>query len=218
MPDLTLLDLVHNGTMSADMAAVLAAAAEERRSILCVAIPRMAGKSTVMRAALTYVPAGTPMHVVSRSAGRDFGIPAEGDGGYLALSEISPAGFDDYLWGYDAQYVFDALSRGFSLATALHAGSVDEAFEVITQHNGVPDEQAARIDLMVYIRSLGVWHRPSRRVVAALYEIGGVHDGRPEARLLQRWSEQDDRFEVVDAPQRIGTTANIDAYRAMFSA
>ena len=47
MSGLTLADLVTNRTMSPEMAATLAAAAEERRSLLAVAIPRGAGKSTV---------------------------------------------------------------------------------------------------------------------------------------------------------------------------
>jgi hypothetical protein len=203
---LTLHDLVTNRTMSPAMAATLATAASERRSLLFVAIPRMAGKSTVMHAALEYAPAGTAFHQLSRrEAG--LGIPATGDGGYLLMSEVSQAGFDDYLWGDEVVQVFAALRRGFSLATALHAGSPDEAFAVLGSWCGVPDADAAQIELMTYIRSIGPWQRPTRRVVDSMYELGGVNGGVPDARLLHRWVEAEDRWEALDAPRNIGTPA-----------
>lgn len=219
MAALSLLDLVRNRTMSAEMAATLAVAAEERRSLLFVAIPRMAGKSTTMRATLQYAPRGTAFHQLTRDAGPSLGIPSLPDSGYLVLSEISGAGFSDYLWGEDVRVTFGSLAvGGFSLATALHAGSVEEAFEVIARQNRVPDEHAARIDLMVYIRSIGHWAQPVRRAVAEVYEINGVEDGLPAARLLHRWDEAADSFEVVQPPLRIGTVAaRFDQRRAEFS-
>ena len=206
MPELTLHDLIKNRTMSSAMAATLATAAAERRSMLFVAIPRMAGKSTNMHATLDEAPAGTARHVLSRDL-PNLGIPEQGDGGYLVVSEISEAGFADYLWASEVRAVFAALGRGFSLATALHASGPDEAFAVLTRSNGVPDVQAARIELMTYIQSIGPWSRPTRRVVAAIYEIEGVHNGHPDARLLHRWSESDDDFEVVDTPLKIGVAS-----------
>ena len=57
--------------------------------------------------------------------------------------------------------VFAALERGFSLATALHAPGIDEAFEVICGQNGVPDADAGRLDLAVYIATVGDdWRAP----------------------------------------------------------
>jgi hypothetical protein len=121
------------------------------------------------------------------------------------MSEVAGVGFDDYLWGDEVRTVFAALGRGFSLATALHAATLDEAFSVITRENRVPDDQAARIDLMVYIRSIGHWSRPTRRAVAEVHEIQSVSAGRPQARLLHRWDEAADRFEAVEQPARIGS-------------
>ena len=220
MSSLTLADLVANRTMSAEMAATLAVAAEERRSALFVAIPRMAGKSTVAEAMLRFAPAGVPLRRLSRDAGPGLGIPATADGSYLLMSEISQAGFPDYLWGEDVRAVFRAVAeRGFGLVTALHAAGLEQAFSVITGENEVPDEFAAALDLMVYVRSIGEWRNPSRRVVEAIYEIEGVQAGRPQATLLHHWSEPDDRFETVDAPLRIGASAqtydkHLEALRA----
>ena len=212
---LTLADLVANRTMSHDMAATLAAAAEERQSLLFVAIPQSAGKSTVMQAVLEYVPEGTPFHHLSWAVDPTLGIPASGDGGYLIVGEVSPAGYPDYFWEADIRQVFAALDRGFSLATALHAGGVEEAFDVLTRENGVTAEQAARINVVVYLRMFGDdWNHPERRVVALIAETDGVHTG--QARLLHRWSESDDRFEVVEPAQHIDA-ATVERYRREFA-
>jgi len=205
LPGLTLADLVRNRTMSPEIAGVLATAAAERRSLLMIAIPRMAGKSTTMEAALAYSPAGTRLHQLDTADGPELGIPEQGDGGYLVMSEISEAPFSTYLWGEPVRHAFSALERGFSLATALHAGSVDDAFSIITEANGVPDEDAARLDLAVYIRSLGDdWQNPERRVIAEVREVDTVANGQPRGRTLFLWNETDDRFEAPEPARTIG--------------
>jgi hypothetical protein len=219
MAELTLADLVRNGTMSPAIAATLAAAGAERRSILAVAIPRLAGKTTTLRATLAYAPAGTAVHMLSEEHGAGLGIPAEGDGGYLMMSEIAEVPYADYLWGAQVRQVFRALARGFSLATALHAPSMEDAFGIICGDNRVPDEDAARIDLVVYIRTLGSdWRNPTGRRVATVHEIEGVVGGTPQGRLLHRWDEAGDRFETVEAPRRIGSiVGDLDRRLAEFT-
>ncbi len=190
--------------MSAAMAATLATAAEERRSMLVAAIPRLAGKSTMLMAALAHAPEGTALHDLSEDYGPDLGIPEEPDGGYLVMAEIAQTPFPHYLWGEPVRRVFRALHRGFALATALHADGVKQAFKIIHE-NEVPDADAAQLELMVYIRSLGEdWRNPTRRVVEAIYEVDGVVDGEPRVRPLHRWSQIADRFEDIEPPRRIG--------------
>jgi hypothetical protein len=207
MPELTLSDLVRNRTMSPSIAATLAVAAEERRSLLFIAIPRHAGKTTTMEATLAHVPPGTPLHDLDEAHGDDLGIPTEGDGGYLRMAEISQAPMTNYLWGDPVRRAFAALERGFALVTALHAAGVDEAFEVITRSNAVPDEQAARIDLAVYIATVGDdWRAPERRAVADVREIDQVVEGRPIGRALHRWHEDSDTFEDLEPAVLIGSS------------
>jgi type IV secretory pathway ATPase VirB11/archaellum biosynthesis ATPase len=206
---ITLADLVANRTMSPAIAATLATAAAEKRSILVAAIPRLAGKTTTLMAALAHAPPGTPLHPLSRDAGPHFGMPPEPDGGYLFMAEISGVGFPEYLWGAEVRTVFERVARGgLSLATSLHAGSLAEAFEVIGRENSVPDQHASLIDLFVYIRSLGHWERPDRRVVAEVSEVDRVSGGLPEGRLLHRWDEATDRFEDIEPPERIGAVVD----------
>ena len=101
--------------------------------------------------------------------------------------------------------MFGVLEHGFLLATALHAPGVNEAFEVLCHHNGIPDEQAARVELVVYIAVYRVRGGGIARRVAAVYEIAGVADGVPNARLLHRHHVEDDSFEAVASSQFIGT-------------
>ena len=63
----TILDLVSNGTMSAEMAATLWAAMDEQLSFVVVAIPRLTGKTTVTTALLIMLPPATPVHSPSAS-------------------------------------------------------------------------------------------------------------------------------------------------------
>ncbi|MEX1023346.1 MAG: hypothetical protein WD058_09385 [Dehalococcoidia bacterium] len=211
MSSLTLDDLVRNRTMSAEMAAVLSAAAAERRSFLVVAQPRLAGKTTTMEAMLQHAPPGTPVHVLARSAGPDLGIPEVADGGYLRLAEVAETGFDDYFWGAEVCRVFDALDRGFSLATALHADSLAGAFEVLAA-NGVSAAGMAHLQLVAVIRILGDWQAPDRRALAELHEVEPAAEGGVTSRLLHRWDPATDRFEQVGAPANIGSVVrDIDA-------
>lgn len=202
---LTLADLVANRTLSAGMAALLAAATAERRSILMVAIPRNAGKTTLMSAVLDERPATIPLYELGRRHGEALGIPDESEpAGYLAFSEIAPHPVtDSYLWGPDVQRIFEAAqARGHAIATALHADGIESAFEVVAE-NGVPDEHASLIDVMVYIRSLGPWQQPERRAVESIHEVERIREGRVTARLIHRWDETTDRFEAVDTPSRV---------------
>ena len=207
-PDLR--DLVSNRTMSPEMAATLAAAASKRLALLVFARPRLAGKTTTMLAALDHAPEGTPIHELSTEK-PDLGIPDPPDGGYLVMHEIAQAPMAHYLWGEPVRRVFEALrGGGFSLATALHADGIEEAFSIVIGQNEVPAGHAALVDYAVHIRSLGPdWREPTRRVVAGLYEVTGAGDGAVAASLLHRWDEASDRFEVVGEPSLLAHRAGL---------
>lgn len=193
--ELGLKDLVANGTMSEAMAETLGETARLGRSFVVTAIPRLAGKTTVMHAMLGERPDGLPARVTDGSVTqlRSFGRASER--GYLVIPEIADAPIPGYLWGAAVRRIFAALENGFSLATALHSGGTEEAFDVICRQNAVPDEDAERIALVVYIRSLGTdWRNPAGRRVATVDQILGVRSGRPRTRRLHMWDEESDSF------------------------
>ena len=208
MAPLTLADLVANGTMSPEIAATLRATAQGRSSFLVVAIPRLAGKSTVMAAMLAHAPRGAPVARVGEDGLDIDALAAASGGGDLVIPEISeyPVA-PGYIWGAPVRRVFAHVGKDVALAAALHAPGADEAMEVVCRGNGVPDAQAAQIAIVVYIRSLGAdWRAPTGRRIATVHEVVGVKDGRAETRLLHRWDERTDRFETVAQPRRIALT------------
>lgn len=206
LASLSLDELVANGTMSSDIATLLRTAAEERRSFLVLAVPRFAGKSTVTRAMLAHAPAAVPVNVVLSDGSDVPDLLEQSKGGYIVIPEISRGAWaPGYIWADPVRRIFRGLSGNVSLATALHAPSIFEAFQIICGENEVPDEDAARLELVIYLRSLGADPAsPERRVVEAVHEVIGVAQGRPRARLLYRWDEREDRFEAAEPPLRIG--------------
>ena len=199
----TILELISNGTMSAEMAATLWAAMDEQRSFVVAAIPRLAGKTTVSNAMLGMLPPEIPVHRLSGDEDEVTRLKREATGGYLVVGEFSQGPMPNYIWGRPVRQVFDALGSGYSLATALHAPGLRETFDVICKGNGVTDQDASRIDLMVYIRLFGDGPASFWRRVAEIHEVDRVESGYPHGRLLHRWIEDQDAFETVEPSQLI---------------
>src|SRR6266702_4854030 len=87
--NLSIAELVRNGTMSAEIAAVLWAAVDAQLSFLTVAVPRNAGKSTTSNAVLALRRPEVPTHhITGDPAQLDF-LRQERLGGYLVVAEFS---------------------------------------------------------------------------------------------------------------------------------
>ena len=199
--EITIAELVRNGTMSAEMAGTLWAAVDERRSFLTVAIPRFAGKSTTSEAILSLRAADIALHRVDGSEEQLERLKRERLGGYLVVGEFSQAPVPGYIWGEPVQRVFETLAAGYSLQAALHAAGVEEAIRVVTEGNGVSDELASAFDLVLYIERFGEDDTRYWRRLAHLYELDRVENGAPRGRTLFRWLEDGDRFEAVETPR-----------------
>src|SRR5438094_8070827 len=102
--------------MSPDIAQTLREVGRGKRSLIVVAVPRLAGKSTVLRAILAERPASTPVltlaadgdvvdHLIHRSAG-----------GYLVIPELTEsAAMPGYAWGADVRRICQRASATASL-------------------------------------------------------------------------------------------------------
>lgn len=194
MRPLALDDLVANGTMSREIAATLREVALARRSYLVIALPRLAGKSTVGKAMLDVARAsGAPVRELGEDGTDVAALAREARGGYLYVPEVSQYPVTDgYVWGAPVRRAFAATLDGTALSTALHADSAEDALDVL-RANGVPEEHIAALALIVHIRSLGEWQNPTRRVVAGVYEPV-LENGAVTTRVLHRWDEAHDRF------------------------
>src|SRR5437899_7222771 len=87
--ELRLDDLVANRTMSRDIAKMLREIARGRRSFIVLAVPRLAGKTTVLRAILAERPASTPVVTLAEDGEIDQ-LVSKSAGGYLVIPEIAP--------------------------------------------------------------------------------------------------------------------------------
>ena len=186
--------------MTSEIAQTLREVARGKRSFIVVAAPRLAGKSTVLRAILAERPTSAPVLTLAEDGELLDQLIKKSAGGYLVIPEIAPsAAMPGYIWGADVRRVFKAVPQEVSLAATLHAEGPDDAFAQICEGCGVPDSQASKIVFAVSLRSIGRWEEPTRRVVASVHQIDGVERGRPRARLLYRWDEDRDVFVRSDS-------------------
>ena len=182
--------------MSREMAQTLRRIGHDKRSFIVLAVPRLAGKSTVMRAVLAERPPSSPVMTLAED-GQDIDqLLKKSTGGYLVIPEITQsAAMPGYIWGADVRRIFKAArNEGVSLTATLHADGPDDAFAQICQGCGVVDADASKIEFSVHLRSIGRWEEPTRRVVQSVQAIDGVRDGKPKLRLLHRWDEERDEF------------------------
>lgn len=195
MSALSLADLVANRTMSREIAATLRATAEARRSFLVIALPRLAGKSTVGQAMLDVArAAGARVRELGADGTNVATLAREARGGYLYVPEVSRYPVTQgYVWGPKVRAAFAEIATGTALSTALHADAAEDAVEIL-RRNRVPEEDIARLAVIVHLRSLGEWQEPTRRVVAGVHDVD-LADGRATPRAIHRWDEARDRFE-----------------------
>lgn len=184
---MTLQEMVARESVSQEGAELLRGIGAGRHSYLVYAPPRNAGKSTLVQAILAEAPAdvsrqpflGTELEVETLSA--------EPRPGYLVVAEMGHRGVHGYLAGEEVVRAFQLVAKGWALASCLHAGSVDEVFEVLGR-NGVEPTAAASVRYLARVRPLGDPNVPgTRRVVEQVHEVTGVEGGRPVCRCLYRW-------------------------------
>ena len=205
MPEITIVDLVRNGTLNAEMAAVLWAAVDERQSFLTVAVPRFAGKTTTSNAILSLRPAEMPAILVAGEPEVMERLTRERRGGYLVVAEFAPAPVPGYIWGAPVRRVFETVhAGGYALQTALHAPGVEQAIAEVTRGNGVSDAHASVFKLVIYIERFGTNSGNFWRRITDLYEVHEVRAGRPIGQWLFQWRADGDRFEKLSEPSQFG--------------
>jgi hypothetical protein len=135
-------------------------------------------------------------------------------GGFIVVPEFSQAPVPGYIWGEPVRRVFDTLKAGYALQAALHAPSAQDAILEVTAGNGVDDEEASAIGLVIYIERFGNDLPDFWRRVAEVYEVDYVEDGRGVGRTLYRWSPETDRFDAEDEPRNFARDKDLRLARA----
>lgn len=206
---LSLLDLIDAGSVDLSLAAYLAAAMRFGASVLVGAHPGGAGKTAVMCALLNFLPDHTVIRPVDRPAVLDAGAQdmRVGESCYLA-HEIGAGSWYAYVWGRDARAFFRLAAQGHTVASNLHADTLQETTDQLCRENGVAPAHLNAVTLKIYLR---VSHaRAIRRWVHQVYESDGRQD-----RLL--WmGDLDGRFSQ-QADSVFVSPSQVDVYVEMLS-
>lgn len=149
--NLSVVDLLANGTIPALPAAALWWALEQGASLLTAGGPSGAGKSTLAHAALTFLPLAARVYVVS-GRGDPLTLPPGEDRAYLLISELSAHGRPQYVSGPTAQRAFALLRDGLHLVGTLHADSVNEAVASLRGEFEIPAADIAQVTLVAISR------------------------------------------------------------------
>ncbi len=188
---LSVVDLIRAGTIDLDIAAFVCDKVSRGASILTAARPGGAGKTTVMAAFLGFIPPATRIVTVSDSSALDPKKLSGLNPVYLMAHEIGSGHYYGYIWGEDVRRYFSLIEPGRSVASNLHADTLEELMAVM-EGLKVPSQLIGRVDLIIFMTVLGRSFANVRRRVSAVYEsVEGRH------RLVFRYNPGGDNFECL---------------------
>ncbi len=171
---LSVVDLLEAGTLSPELAAYLFAAIRGGASFMVGAMPGGAGKTTVMGALLNFVPPEIELRPADSLTGIERTLKSEGEPRCYICHEIGPGDYYAYLWGAALRAYFELPRRGHTLATNLHADTLEQARAQVCEENRVPLEAFRKMHLVLFLRVPGGWSGP--REIVQVWESDGAAD------------------------------------------
>jgi hypothetical protein len=168
---LSLVDLIEARTVDLPLASYLAATMRHGASLLVGANPGGAGKTAVMCALLNFLPNDTMIRPVSSPAvlASVQDSTRRGQVCYLA-HEIGAGSYYAYVWGREARAFLQMPQQGHSIASNLHADTLQETYEQLCDEVGARRADVGHIELKVYlgVKRTGGWSM--QRWVNRVYE------------------------------------------------
>ncbi len=200
---LSLVEILQAGNMPPRLAAMFWLAMERGASLIVAADPPSAGKTATLTALLSLTPPET-LAYFTRGVGETFSLPQQtaSHPTYMLVNEMSDH-LPVYTWDSYARRAFELMAEGYSLATTVHADTVEEVLAILRDEIGVPLDQIAKLTFVVPLHlsyGFGGTHSASRRVseVALLQPGGG--DGFAY-RSIVRWDADTDRFAILESEE-----------------
>lgn len=221
----SIVELIRAGTLDAELAATLWLLIEGRVPLVVGALPRLAGKTTLLDALLVFLAPGTRtvelegametfdwlpqapelgwrrhnQTAASIAAVTGYGRrpPVRPDDTILLIPELSDH-LPSYTWGAEARIAIRAATIGYGLAATIHADSLDEVFEQLRRPPvSLGDDELSRLGIVLILRPVG---DGLRRVVAAHYIRPTARDEHGHTQrlgpaVLATWDPDHDRFE-----------------------
>lgn len=204
---LSITEIIAAGTMPPRVAAMLWLAVERGASIVLAADPPGAGKTTVLTALLAFAHPDASVYF-TRGWGETFRLPpppAEGEPPtYILINEISDH-LPVYSWGPYVQRAFELMAEGYSMASTMHADTVEGVVEQLADEC---DVSARNIGHLAFVVTLHVGVRDGRRIrrvaeVSVLEPLGPGYDRH----TVVRWRPDTDAFDVLITPAQINAVA-----------
>ena len=194
---MSITQILAAGNLDERTAALCWLVLESHGSMLIAAEEPHSGKTTTLTALLDLLPRDV-RRVFVRGWAETFDYVRHTDPAstLLLVNELS-SHLPVYLWGPKAVRTFRSLSRGYALASTLHADSAEEAAAQLTDELGVEPADLARIDLLLVMRMYRVGDRYgalARRVVSVHRIVPGLTG---DARLLPlvEWDQATDAWQ-----------------------
>ena len=196
---MNLLELVAARNIDARTAALLWMAMEGHRSLIIAGAPQRAGKTTTLEAVLEALPAGLRrVDLAGLAEAYDFVPRVKPADTVLVAGEISDH-LPEYLWGASGRRAFTLLQDGFSLVATMHADSVAEVIEILTQDLGAERSEVGLVDLVAIIHVSARRGGTVVRRVVALSRLVPDRDGIREVPLVTHETAADRHVHHEDA-------------------
>ena len=200
---MSLVEILQAGNMPPRLAAMFWLAMERGASLIVAADPPSAGKTATLTALLSLTPPETVAYF-TRGTGETFSLPPQTPAHptYMLVNEMSDH-LPVYTWNSDARRAFELMAEGYSLATTVHADTVDEVLAILRDEIGVPPDQIAKL---TFIAPLHLGYGPGgtdsarRRVSEVAFLQPDVGDGFAY-RSIVRWDADKDSFTILEAKE-----------------
>jgi hypothetical protein len=181
---LSIVELIHHGTLDEQVAAFLWIAMEHRASLIVAATPHEAGKTTLLTALLDFLPQETEL-IYLRGWYERFEFLDDGrdpESAYLLSNEIS-SHLPIYMWGRGVRRMFEAAGFGYGFGATVHAESAEKVLSMLEHYPlEVPAPLLSEIDLVVTLSYRPGVKNAQRRVMSV--EMIEDNAGRPAPRTL----------------------------------
>ncbi|MDP2675664.1 MAG: hypothetical protein Q8Q00_12305 [Dehalococcoidia bacterium] len=203
---LSIVQILQAGNMPPRLAAMFWLAMERGASLIVAADPPSAGKTATLTALLSLTPPETVAYF-TRGVGETFALPPRTDAHptYILVNEMSDH-LPVYTWDSYARRAFELLAEGYSLATTVHANTVDEVLAILREEIGVPAEQIAGLTFIAPLHLSDGPQGTSRRVREVAFIEPGA-DGEVAYRSIVRWDAGTDTFAILESEEDRETLA-----------